>query len=127
MKDINHFLENLDKIFKKGSRYQPEAYQFVMSALNFTVKKLKKPRHVSGRELLESIRQYALDQFGPMARTVLEHWGVSSTEDFGEIVFDLVGAGLLGKTAEDSKEDFKNGYDFKVAFDQGYKYSLDTK
>lgn len=127
MKDINDFLQNLEKVFKKGTRYKPEAYQFVMSALNFTVKKFKKPRHVSGQELLEGIRQYALQQFGPMSRTVLEHWGVAATEDFGEIVFDLVEAGLLGKTEEDSKDDFKNGYDFKTAFDQGYNYSLDNK
>lgn len=127
MKDIAHFLENLEKIFKKGSRYKPEAYQFVISALNFTVKKFKKPRHITGRELLEGIRQYALEQFGPMARAVLEHWGVTTTEDFGEIVFDLVEVGLLGKTEEDNKEDFKNGYDFKVAFDEGYKYSLGSK
>lgn len=127
MKDISHFLEKLEKIFKKGSRYKPEAYQFVMAALNFTVKKLKKPRHITGQELLEGIRQYALNEFGPMSRTVLEHWGVTTTEDFGEIVFDLVEADLLGKTEEDSKEDFKNGYDFKNAFDQGYNYSLDNR
>lgn len=127
MKDLTHFLENLEKIFKKGTGYRPEAYQFTMAALNYTVKKLKKPRHISAEELLEGIRQYALEQFGPMARTVLEHWGVTCSEDFGEIVFDLVEVGLLGKTEKDSREDFKNGYDFKVAFDRGYKYSLDTK
>lgn len=126
MKDIKNFLENFEKILKKDNRYKPEAYQFVMSALNFTVKKFKKPRHVTGQELLQGIRHYALEQFGPMSKAVLEHWGVKCTEDFGEIVFGLVEVGLLGKTEEDRKEDFKNGYDFKATFDQAGNYSIDN-
>ncbi len=110
--------QKMEKIVEADNRYKAEAYDFVMEALTFTLKQLKKPRHVSGQELLEGIRKYALQQFGPMTRTVFEHWGVRCTEDFGEIVFNMVEAGLMGKTAEDSKDDFKKGYNFRDAFDQ---------
>ncbi len=73
-------------------------------------------RHVSGQELLNGIRALALEQFGPMTVTVLEEWGVRRCEDFGEIVFNMVDNNLLAKTAEDSREDFKGGYDFDEAF-----------
>ncbi len=107
---------SLDEIIRKDSRYKQEAYHFVMAALNYTVSKLDRTRHVSGRELLEGIKEYAREQFGPMVHTVLEHWGVTSTEDFGYIVFNMVDAGILGKTDSDSIDDFKNGYDFKEVF-----------
>ena len=106
----------LDEIIKKDSRYKQEAYRFVMAALNYTVSKLGRTRHISGEKLLGGIKEYAREQFGPMARTVLEHWGVTSTEDFGHIVFNMVDAGILGKTDSDSIDDFKNGYDFKEVF-----------
>jgi len=74
------------------------------------------PRHVTGKELLEGIREYALKQFGPLAMFVLNEWGIHRTEDFGEIVFNMVDAGLLLKTKDDKKEDFANGYDFEEVF-----------
>lgn len=125
MKDIKDFLGALKEILQKDPRYKLEAYSFLMSALNYTVAKFPKPRHVTGRELLGGIREYGLDQFGPMTRTVLEHWGISSTEDFGNIVFNLVDVELLGKTEEDSIDDFKDIYDFNDAFDKNYHYNLD--
>ena len=70
----------------------------------------------SGKELLEGIKAYALDEFGPMAYTVFSEWGVHGSQDFGEIVFNLVESGRLGKTENDSREDFKNGYLFEEAF-----------
>jgi len=73
-------------------------------------------RHVSGQELLEGLRRFALDQFGPMAKTVFDHWGVRRCEDFGEIVFNMVEKGILGKTDQDSREDFRGGFDFEEAF-----------
>ncbi|MDP2911879.1 MAG: hypothetical protein Q8N76_06080 [Candidatus Omnitrophota bacterium] len=112
------------KLIDKDKRYDPEAYSFIMASLDFTMKRLKRKGHIKGQELADGIRDYALDQFGPMARVVLEKWGVKSTNDFGEIVFNLIGSGLLGKTDEDRKEDFNNRYDFKEAFDKGCKYSL---
>jgi uncharacterized repeat protein (TIGR04138 family) len=122
MTNKNNFLEVVEEIVTKDPRYKVEAYDFVMSALNYTQSKLDKPRHVSGRELLEGIREYGLELFGLMTLTVFENWGVRRTEDFGNIVFNMLEAGLLSKTDEDSIEDFKAGYDFKEAFDKDYKY-----
>jgi len=114
----------LDKILEKDPRYAPDAYKFLLEALDYTTEKLGRHGHVSGQELLDGIRLYGLEQFGPMARLVFEHWGVRTCEDFGEIVFNLIDAGILGKSEEDSKEDFKGGYDFREAFDKGYKELL---
>jgi uncharacterized repeat protein (TIGR04138 family) len=75
---------------------------------------------VSGHELLEGIRLYALQQFGPMARTVLEDWGIRACEDFGEIVFNMVEHKILSKTDDDSREHFKGGYDFRDAFEKPF-------
>ena len=122
MKNRKNFLEVVEEIVAKDHRYKVEAYDFIAGALDYTQSRLDKPRHVSGRELLEGIREYALERFGLMARTVFENWGVRKTEDFGDIVFNMVAAGLLAKTDKDSIEDFKGGYDFKEAFDKGYKY-----
>ncbi|MFZ5801731.1 MAG: Minf_1886 family protein [Candidatus Omnitrophota bacterium] len=121
MKDQEGYLKKMSQLLEKNSQYKFEAYSFLMSALNFTVKKLPKPRHVSGRELLEGIRDYAHEQFGPMARTVLNHWGITKTEDFGRIVFALVEAGFLRKQPEDKLEDFVDIYDFEEVFDRGYR------
>jgi uncharacterized repeat protein (TIGR04138 family) len=79
---------------------------------------------VRGQELLDGLRQFALDQFGPLAKTVLNYWGVQRGEDFGEIVFNLVEVGILGKTDEDSRADFKGGYDFDVAFVKPFQPSI---
>ena len=116
MKHAINILETIERIINRDTRYKIDAYNFVLGALNYTVRKSRKPRHVTGKELLEGIKQYAKEQFGPMARTVFEHWGIKSTEDFGHIVFNLVDVKLLGKTEQDSIEDFKDGYDFKEVF-----------
>ena len=121
MKELESFLEKIESVIRKNAQYKFEAYSFVMAGLHHTVTQLKSPRHVSGKELLQGIREYALEQFGPMARTVLNYWGIQSTEDFGRIVFALVEVGILRKQPEDKLEDFKNIYDFKDAFDKGYK------
>jgi len=115
------FTDVIQKICGEDSRYEFDAYLFIREALDVTSKMLDKPqngpdRHVSGRELLDGIRMYALQEFGPMTRTVLESWGVRSTADFGEIVFKMVENGVLGKTDTDTKNDFTGGYDFFDAF-----------
>ena len=115
------FSEKLGEIFKEDKRYDVDAYYFVREGLDYTLKILKKgkpgpQRHVAGQELLEGLRRYALDQFGPLGKTVLEHWGVRRCEDFGEIVFNMVEHGLLSKTESDRREDFKSCYDFNEAF-----------
>jgi len=119
--DENLFDKTVKMICERDNRYDPEAYYFLRDALSFTCKMLNKPekgngRHVSGKELLEGIRLFALQEFGPMALTVINSWGVFKTEDFGEIVFNLVESGSLGKSEEDKKSDFVNGYDFHQAF-----------
>ena len=115
------FAEALDSIVASDSRYARDAYVFLRDALDFTTKQQKKikgtaVRHVAGPELLEGVRQYALKEFGPMVITVFSYWGIRRCEDIGHMVFNLIGAGIFGKTDEDSLEDFKNVYDFESAF-----------
>lgn len=115
------FQQTVRDICMKDARYHADAYFFLVEALDATVKEIRKSqpdhaRHVSGKELLEGIKTFALDEFGPLAHTVLREWGVHNTQDFGEIVFNLVDAGRLGKTESDSREDFKDGYSFEAAF-----------
>jgi uncharacterized repeat protein (TIGR04138 family) len=117
----NAFMEMVHAICGKDGRYAPEAYVFVRQGLDLTVKMLDKPRtgpkrHVSGRELLDGLRRYALQEFGPLSQTVLATWGVKDTTDFGEIVFNLVESGVLGKTDNDTRADFADAYDFDEAF-----------
>ena len=109
---------------RENPRYHPEAYGFVFSALHFTISRLPQHRHVTGQELLEGIRTYGMDQFGPLTRQVFEHWGIHSTEDFGRIVFSMVEAKLLGKTEEDSLADFQGVYDFADALDPRSLFKL---
>jgi uncharacterized repeat protein (TIGR04138 family) len=106
----------LAPILESDKRYTVDAYLFVREGLDHTVRQLEKPRHVSGKELLEGIREYAILEFGPVTKRVLTEWGINNCLDFGHIVFNLVEHGLLGKTEEDSIEDFMNGYDFNDAF-----------
>jgi len=120
MQAVN-FDEVIDLIAARDGRYRKDAYVFVREALEHTQKMIGKPekdeiRHVSGQELLGGIREYALQQYGPMTITVLEEWGVQRCEDFGELVFNMVENGLLAKTDKDSRDDFKNGYSFEEAF-----------
>jgi uncharacterized repeat protein (TIGR04138 family) len=115
------FAEALDSIIAADSRYHRDAYVFLRDALDFTTKQQKKikgtqVRHVTGPELLDGVRQYALKEFGPMVMTVFDSWGIHSCEDFGHMVFNLIDAGIFGKTDRDSIEDFKNVYDFEEAF-----------
>ncbi|HWD94147.1 MAG TPA: Minf_1886 family protein [Verrucomicrobiae bacterium] len=119
MQEAN-FEETLEQILAKDPRYRRDGYLFVRDALDFTQKTATRERrdglHVTGQELLAGVRDYALAQFGPMAITVLEEWGITRCEDFGEIVFNIVEAGVFSTTAQDSREDFKGGYDFETAF-----------
>ncbi len=118
--------EETAQILKEDPRYAADAYLFVGEALEFTTKKLKKPatglsRHVSGGELLEGIRIFALQEYGPMSKTILNAWGVHDCRDIGYIVFNMVNKQILGKTEEDSLADFNNGFDFETAFRTPFK------
>ncbi len=115
------FEEALAEIQAKDPRYQRDAYFFVREALDHTQKTIGKDRrgrirHVTGQELLAGIREYALQQFGPMTKALLVEWGVRRGEDFGEIVFNMIEVGWLAKTDKDSRADFAGGYDFDEAF-----------
>ena len=115
------FAEALESVVANDPRYQRDGYIFLRDALDFTTKQQKKikgvsVRHVTGPELLNGVRQYALKEFGPMVMTVFDSWGIRSSEDIGHMVFNLIGAGVFGKTEEDSIKDFKNVYDFEEAF-----------
>ncbi|MBI1871281.1 MAG: hypothetical protein HYS07_08830 [Chlamydiae bacterium] len=115
--ELEHLLE---KVLVLDSRYKLEAYAFILESLDFSVRKLKEPRHLTALELLDGIRKFAIKSFGPMSKTVLEDWGLKTCEDFGEIVFHLVRCGIISKTQEDTEEDFKKGYDFEEAFEKPF-------
>ncbi|CAN5199957.1 hypothetical protein BH20VER2_BH20VER2_02620 [soil metagenome] len=120
------FAEALDSIVADDPRYHRDAYIFLRDALDYTTKQQKKVKgapvkHVAGPELLEGVRQYALKEFGPMVVTVLSYWGIRCCEDIGHMVFNLIGAGIFGKTEEDSIDDFKSVYDFHEAFVQPFE------
>jgi len=116
------FQQSLEHLVKADPRYAAGGYIFVRMALDYTVKKLcsdnkqRAGKHVSASELLNGIREFALESFGPMAYVVLEEWGVKNTADFGEIVFNLIECGELRRTEDDKREDFRGGYNFKAAF-----------
>lgn len=117
----------MEEILRRDPRYAREAYGFVRSGLDHTVQRLEKPRHVSGQELLDGMREFALSEFGPMAKTILNSWGIHRTEDFGDIVFNMVESGLLGKTDDDCREDFAGGYDFDEAFRRPFQPSAEME
>jgi uncharacterized repeat protein (TIGR04138 family) len=137
------------KLLKEDRRYKIDAYAFVFEALNYAHSQLgmgiERPaeleeqeleeepeeggakeaeRHLTGQQLCEAIRQYALDQYGFMAQCVLNSWGVKCTGDFGEIVFNLIGIGQMRKTTDDQREDFDNVFDFETGFRQSFKITL---
>jgi uncharacterized repeat protein (TIGR04138 family) len=116
-----------DEILEKDSRYKLEAYFFVLAALDYTRKMTDKPKHVTGQELLEGIRKLGIQQYGIMTKTVFESWGIKTTKDFGEIVFNMVNAGILSKTEEDKIEDFNNVYDFTEVFEKNYSFGAKNK
>ena len=134
------------KLLKDDRRYKIDAYAFVFEALNYAHAQLgmgterpteseegqadegespeppkESERHLTGQQLCEAIRQYALEQYGYMAKCVLNSWGVTGTSDFGEIVFNLIGIGQMRKTSEDRREDFNDVFDFETGLRQSFK------
>lgn len=112
----------LEKLARRNPQYQGKAYGFVLSALHYVMDGLETPRHISGAELAEGVRDLAIREFGPMARTVLGFWGIHETCDVGRIVFALVETGILVKEDEDSLEDFQDVFDFETAFERDYPW-----
>ena len=115
------FQEAVEAVSREDKRYHAEAYLFLRDSLEATLKRRKKATkeaggHVAAAELLDGFRIHALGEFGPMAMTVLDYWGVRSSEDVGHMVFNLVQAEQFGKTEDDSIESFADGFDFHSAF-----------
>lgn len=129
------------RLLQEDRRYKFEAYAFVFESLHYAQSVLQlgietpgesiadlpddseeKPpeRHVTGQELCEAVRCYALDQYGYMAKTVLNSWGIQTTGDLGEIVFNLIRIGQMRKTPSDTRADFDDVYDFQTAFKDGF-------
>ncbi|MGZ8938173.1 MAG: Minf_1886 family protein [Limisphaerales bacterium] len=123
MQQLN-FDDVLTRMVEQNPRYHRDAYLFLREALDFTQKVIGKAQknrgrdgsHITGQELLDGVREYALAIYGPMTITVFEAWGVTSCEDFGQMVFLMIENNLLRKTDQDRPEDFKNGYRFEDAF-----------
>jgi uncharacterized repeat protein (TIGR04138 family) len=123
----------LQEICRRDPRYPLEAYEFLFAALGYLQNKLKNqpagqaegPHHVTGRQLAEGCRDLALQEFGLMARTVFQRWGINATADFGEMVYHLIDVQLLSKTETDRKEDFHNVYDLDKDLRAGYRIALE--
>ncbi len=127
MQPLDDFFTCLSRILKKDPRYKEEVYFFVMNALNHCMERLEKPRHITGQELLKAVQREAEEQFGPMAATVFNHWGVKNSLDFGMLVFNMVGEGVLSKTETDRLEDFKSELFFNNLFNDESNYRLTEK
>jgi len=127
---VHPFIELLEQ----DQRYHIEAYQFVREALVYAQDTLKMPaqktaeeggpeHHITGQQLCEAIRRFALEQYGFMAKLVLANWGIHQTGDFGEIVYNLIRIKQMKKSEADRREDFENVYDFENAFDPVFELS----
>jgi uncharacterized repeat protein (TIGR04138 family) len=127
--------KTLEQVVLDVGLYAREAFEYVQQGLGFTAHRIHgevreggtPTRHVTGQQLCEGLRDYALAQWGLLARSVLRRWGVTSTLDFGRIVFALIEAGQLQKTDDDTLDDFKNVFDFRSGFDSGYRISAEAR
>ncbi len=114
------FEQSVVSILKRDKRFDPHAYFFLKDALDFTLKRIAESnngqaRHVTGPELLEGFRDYALEQFGPMASTLMSEWSVRKCQDVGDMVFHLIEEQVFGKQETDKKEDFSEVFDFEAS------------
>jgi uncharacterized repeat protein (TIGR04138 family) len=120
----------LDQFARQQFLYPPQAFGFVHDGLGYTVERFhgkmidpKACRHVSGQQLCEGLREFALAHWGLLAPVVLERWNIRRTDDFGKIVFAMIAGGMLAKTEDDTPDDFHNVYNFAEAFGAGYRLS----
>jgi len=117
--------KSLEQVVAECGKYPIEAFEFVRHGLNYAVEKVHGPqarqpdadRHISGQQLCQGLRDYAIGKYGLVAKAVLLHWGITRTTDFGRIVFAMVDSRLMQKTDEDDIHDFEDVYDFSVAFE----------
>jgi uncharacterized repeat protein (TIGR04138 family) len=122
MTELQFQEEILDQLQERNPRFHTRCYGFVMMALQSVIQSLEEPRHISGRELTEGVRELAIGRYGLLAKAVLEHWGIHGTEDVGRVVFAMVEQGLLVKEDDDRPEDFQDLFDFEEAFETDYPW-----
>jgi len=122
MSDVATLEAALAELRRRDGKYNERAYVFVLAALEFAQTRLPARRHLSGVELAWACRDFALEQFGMLASAVLTHWGIHTTEDFGQIVFMLIDVGLLARQPNDRLEDFERVYEFADVFEAGAGY-----
>jgi uncharacterized repeat protein (TIGR04138 family) len=130
----NSPLQAMRKLLKEDARFKYEAYQFIREALQFAHEHLpeltevssakshakERPKHITGQQLCEACRRYAIDQYGLLARLVLSTWGIRSTSDFGELVYNLIRIEQMRKSELDQREDFNDVYAFEGAFEPDF-------
>lgn len=123
MTELQFADEILDQLQERNPRFHARSYEFVLHALHSVIRTLDEPRHITGHELTNGVRELALGRYGPLAKTVLEHWGIHETEDVGRVVFAMVEQGILVKEDEDDQQDFTDLFDFEEAFEREYPWS----
>lgn len=131
--DDSIYEQTLQDVVEHLEKYPLEAFHFVQQGLGYTVEKVhgeltdpNADRHVCGDQLCDGLREYALMKWGLLARVVLQRWNITSTYDFGRIVFGMIDHGLMHRTEEDSIEDFRDVYDFRSTFEAGYQIALEA-
>jgi uncharacterized repeat protein (TIGR04138 family) len=119
------FEQAVNQAIRQDPRYAPDAYAFLRDALDATIRTTQQGRsdstsHVSGPELCHGVREFALQQFGPMVPTIFEAWGITTTRDIGEMVFNLIRTGIFSRSDTDKVEDFENVFTFPDAFEKPF-------
>jgi uncharacterized repeat protein (TIGR04138 family) len=122
MTELQFAEEILQDLRARNPRFHGKGYLFLLSALHAVLEGMDEPRHISGEELANGVRNLAMARYGPMARTVLGHWGIHSTDDLGEMVFAMVDCGVMMKQEEDRREDFQDLFDFEEVFERDYPW-----
>ena len=133
---MSEFPHPIYKVLRDDRRYTIEAYQFVREALSYAQEVMglgiaesvpggegNVERHLTGQQLCEASRRYALDQYGLLAKTVLKSWGIQSTQDFGEIVYNLIEVDLMKKSDNDRREDFDGVFDFDTGLTGAFEFN----
>ncbi len=136
------------ELCRKPPRFAYEAYEFVCEAVTFTQERLGRvaPRsgsnsgsntgsnsgpnesapeqHVSGAELLRGVCDLAIREFGMMAPVVFQQWGVRTTDDVGQMVFNLISVGRLSQSERDTPDDFHDLFDLHRALTDGFSLTV---
>ena len=112
---------------KRDIRYRIGGYEFILNGMEFYLTSIGEKRHVTGQELTHGLLLFALKQFGPIARTVLRYWGIIKTEDFGNIVFNMIDIGIMSKQTDDLLEHFHNIIDIDYFFNQKHYFNIEKE